>query len=486
MKEQHMKTYKLFFSILLIGILELSCSQGTKKTTDKQIVSEPDRKSATDINSSQIHITTGLRLATFDVDATPPMDSRLLPYNLNTMINTWDMGLRAKGIVLLGAGQPIVLCSIDWATIGNESQDEFKNALAKAAATIPERVAVHTVQQHDALWCDFSIEKILIKADINPMYFESSFPREVIRRLETGVRNSLDNSQPITHIGLGEAQVYQVASNRRILGADGHVRAGRMSSCKDSTLRAEPEGVIDPIVSLVSFWNAGKPLAVLSYYATHPQSYYATGVCNPDFVGIARFFRQLAVPDALHVHFSGAAGNIAAGKYNDGKHENRLILAERLADGMKRAWEASKREPITADEVSWKVIPVALPPTKHQENLQRGQQITPGMEIECIAARLAFQERCKVGKRIDLACLTLGRARILHTPGEMFIEYQLAAKAERKDLFVTMANLGDDGPGYIATAIAYKQGGYEAGSWSFVSPEAEEVLMTAIRKLLRD
>ncbi|MDI9605718.1 MAG: hypothetical protein QM305_10440 [Bacteroidota bacterium] len=44
------------------------------------------------------------------------------------------------------------------------------------------------------------------------------------------------------------------------------------------------------------------------------------------------------VPDALHIHFNGAGGNVAAGKYNDGSHENRLILAKRLADGMKRAW----------------------------------------------------------------------------------------------------------------------------------------------------
>ncbi|MDD5521791.1 MAG: hypothetical protein PHI84_13320 [Kiritimatiellae bacterium] len=49
------------------------------------------------------------------------------------------------------------------------------------------------------------------------------------------------------------------------------------------------------------------------------------------------FYRQLVVPDALHVHFAGADGNVAAGKYNDGSHEMRGILAGRLADGMKRA-----------------------------------------------------------------------------------------------------------------------------------------------------
>ena len=104
------------------------------------------------------------------------------------------------------------------------------------------------------------------------------------------------------------------------MGPDGKLMAPRWTATKDSALRAQPEGLIDPEVSLVSFWNNDKPLAVLSYYACHPQSYYRTGVANPDFPGIARFFRQLAVPDALHIHFTGAGANVGAGKYNDGSH----------------------------------------------------------------------------------------------------------------------------------------------------------------------
>ena len=118
------------------------------------------------------------------------------------------------------------------------------------------------------------------------------------------------------------------------------------------------EGLIDPMVSLVSFWNGGKPVAVLSYYATHPQSYYRTGVANTDFPGLARFIRQLAVPEALHIHFNGAGGDIGAGKYNDGSHENRLKLAERLADGMKRAWKVTRCEPVTAESVGCAIEPI--------------------------------------------------------------------------------------------------------------------------------
>ena len=429
----------------------------------------------------------GLSLAVFDVDATPPIGS-MMAYDPVT--NKWDLNLRARGVVLLGAGQPIVLCAVDWIGIANESHDAFRGGLARAAGTIPERVTVHVLHQHDAPDSDFSAEQILKKAGMPTRQYESSFQRQVLNELERAVQTALPRAQTVTDLGLGEAQVTQVASNRRIMGPDGKVRAVRYTATPDPALRAEPEGTIDPIISLVSFWNGEQPIAVLSYYATHPQSYYRTGIPNPDFPGVARFLRQLAVPAALHVHFNGAGGNIGAGKYNDGSPGNRRVLAERLADGMRRAWEATQREPLTPGVVSWAVEPVALPVAKDLDEAQfqtqlkeRDQRLLTGGG----ASRLAWLRRRAAGHRIDVTCLRLGRARILHLPGELFVEYQLAAKAMRPDLFVAMAAYGDYGPWYIGTAVAYDQGGYETTPpASNVGPGAETELLGAIRKLLKD
>jgi hypothetical protein len=48
-----------------------------------------------------------------------------------------------------------------------------------------------------------------------------------------------------------------------------------------------------------------------------------------------------------------------------------------------------------------------------------------------------------------------------------------------------MAAYGDYGPGYIGTAIAYTQGGFETGPVSRVAPGVEEVLMGAMRVPLK-
>ena len=136
-------------------------------------------------------------------------------------------------------------------------------------------------------------------------------------------------------------------------------------------------------------------------------------------------------------------------------------------------------------------MPVALPPAPH---LDEGRLLAT-LEDKAAKARergqaandLAWLRRCKAGDTIDVACLRLGPARVLHLPGELFVEYQLAAQAMRPDLFVAMAAYGDYAPGYIGTEVAYSQGGYETGpSASLVAPGVERVLTDAIRRLLRD
>ena len=427
-----------------------------------------------------------LRLVTFDVDATPPLSSAMA-YDPVKRVD--DLTLRCRGIVILGADQPIVLCAVDWIGIANEGHDAFRAALAEAAGTVPARVAVHSLHQHDAPGCDFTAEKIIKELDVKGYSrFDGTFHRLVIQRAADAIRTALPNAQAITHYGYGDAIVKEVASNRRVERTpEGKIGRMRGSSCKVEGLITLPEGLIDPVVSLLSFWNGDKPLAVLSSYACHPQSYYRLGIPSPDFPGIARFIRGQDVNAALHVHFTGAGGNVAAGKYNDGAQSNRMILATRLAAGMREAYDTTTKTPLTSADVAWGIEPVSLPisPRLDEAELLAKLKATPAKGYISFADQLAFVQRTKEGHKIDITCLSIGTARMLHLPGELFVEYQLAAKAMRPDLNVMMAAYGNYGPGYIGTAAAYPEGGYETGPGSSnVAPEVEKVLNDAMLRLL--
>lgn len=429
-----------------------------------------------------------LRIALFHADVTPPIGTPLCDALCKPAREVVDP-LYARGIVLLTDKQPIVLCAVDWVGVGNSGYDTFRAELAKAAGTTRERVAVHCLHQHDAPGCDFQADELLRPYGLGGKLFDPAFAREAIGRVAGAVRSGLDKPRTVTHIAFGKAEVKEVASNRRVMGPDGKVKYVRYSATRDPKVRAEPEGLIDAYVHLVSFWDDNRPIASLTYYATHPQSYYGNGGVSCDFPGLARGLRDQESPGVHHVHFDGAGGNVTAGKYNDGSPENRPALAARLAKGMKEAFDSAKLVPIKAADVEWRVTGAALPlsPLYSVKALTEAlaDEKQPEPQRLRTARNLAWAQRCEAGDKIDITCLRLGPGYVLHLPGELFIEYQLMAQKMRPEAPVLMAAYGDYGAGYIGTAVAYTQGGYETGPVSRVGPGVEDVLLRALRQLLK-
>ena len=262
------------------------------------------------------------------------------------------------------------------------------------------------------------------------------------------------NTVEVTHIGFGQAKVEKVASNRRILGNDGKVSMIRWSSGNDSATVAAPEGLVDPWLKCVSLWNNEKPIAVITYYATHPQSYYGQGDVTCEFIGIARNRREKSLGGLPHIHFNGAGGNITTGKYNDGTEESRQNLAKRVETAMQHAWEQTQKT-ATPKNVAWKSTVVSLPLGKNivEEKLRTTLSYDTSSWQEKISAaeKLAWYQRSKQGVKINVSSLRLGKLWLLNLPGELFVEYQLAAQQMKPGEEVCTAAYEELGPGYIGT-----------------------------------
>lgn len=453
---------------------------------------------------------TGLRIGTFNVDATPPLGTPVA-YSLARSI---EDPLFARGVVLTGVGKPIVLCAVDWILISNGGHDAWREAIARAVGTSRDRVAVHVLHQHDAVRCDLSAEELLASQGLGGKKFDVLFVRRTIEAAAEAAKAALEKTQPVTHLGVGQAKVEKVASNRRILGPDGRVTISRSSSYRIpepilSRLTAEakrqgydlsasrvdealaaPEGVIDPLLKMLTFYDGERPIVSLSFYATHPQSHFGKGDVTSEFVGLARAKHEQSHDGRLLVHFNGASGNVAAGKYNDGTPAMRIVLTDRMTDGMQRAWDATKKIPLKAADCEWRVEQVRAPVATYldEKQLRATLEDSSAPEADRLAAagKLSFVLRMKHGAPLDLCCLKLANVYAVFMPGELFIEYQLAAQAMRPDDTVCMAAYGDLGTGYVGTEISYSQGGYETQpSSSNTAPSVEKVLMDGIRALLK-
>ena len=427
----------------------------------------------------------GVFISTFKTNVSPHMGVPVAYAPTRKILDP----LTSRGIIIHSDKDPIVLCAVDYLGIANEALELWKESLAEAAGTTSDRVWVSALHQHDGLRCDLTTEDVLTSYGLGGTRYDVATIHDAIRRTAKVVKKALRKKKEATHIGFGQAKVEKVASNRRLIdpGPD-TVKVMRWSKSKDTVAIAAPEGLIDPWLKSVSFWNKNKPLAVLTYYATHPQSYYGFGDVTSEFVGLARAMRERKIR-IRHVHFNGASGNVAAGKYNDGSKAMRPILAQRMEDGMHRAWEATKKRPISAQDVAWQSLPVQLPLGEHLiESELRAMLANDSllrMKKFVAAKHLAWLLQQKAGKKIELSVCKLGSIWLLHLPGELFIEYQLAAQEMVPEVDLCVAAYGEYGPGYIGTKRAYGQGGYETSERaSRVSPEVEEVLMQAIQSLL--
>ena len=427
-----------------------------------------------------------LKVGVFDVDVSPPIGSPMAYDPCDGVA----MPLRAKGIVLDTGDAPIVLCAVDWIGIANDGHKQWRESIASAVGTSSERVSVHTLHQHDAPICDLSAEIIMAQFGMAGRLADVTFLRDAVARVAAAARESLDSARPVTDVGVGVADVVRVASNRRILGPDGKVRATRYTTCRDPELRAEPEGTIDRQLKSISLWHEDHPLVVMTYYATHPQSYYRRGIANPDFPGMARFLRQTTLNGLPHIHFNGAGGNIGAGKYNDGAERNRQELAMRLATAMADAWDATVKRPITSDSIEFRSVSVTLPVAPHlnEEGLIGVLEDSDATLLaRSHAARdLAWLRRGAAADPVSMSSLRLGDVCLLHLPGEAVVEYQLYAQQASSAATTAVAAYGDYGTGYICLREQYEQGGYEASQRaSRVAPDVEDVLKGAIDQLVQ-
>ena len=425
-----------------------------------------------------------LRLATFRFDVTPPEGHSLCGGWIRPVVGV-DDPLEAMGYVLLGIGKPIVVCAVDWTGLANSAHIQWRKALADAARTTIDRVAVQCVHQHNAPFACMDAQAIVQEQGdlpdiVNPVFFD-----RCLKNAGDAATKSLKKTIPVTHVAHGEARVEKVAANRRIIGLNGKLISQRGSSSRKPEHHRFPEGLIDPMLKTVAFYNGNKKLVASHFYACHPMSYYGDGRVSADFCGLARRRMQKQEPDCLHLYFNGCGGNIGAGKYNNGSKEARIELTQRMFEGITTSNAMLKPEPIRSFAWETEDILPPLDPRFNEEQLLVGIQ----NKTNRVVARnrpsytVAFIRRVNEGIPITLSSLHVNDISMLHLPAESFIEYQLRAQAITPNRFVACAAYGDGGPWYIPVKEAYPQGGYAVGV-AWCSPQIDPLMSNGIQTLL--
>ncbi|MBX3420647.1 MAG: hypothetical protein KF752_03730 [Pirellulaceae bacterium] len=425
-----------------------------------------------------------LKIAPFRFDVTPPLGHALCGGWIKPVLAV-DDPLEAIGYVLLGAGQPIVVCSVDWTGLLNEAHGAWCTALAQAAGTTPQRVAVQCVHQHDAPFACLEAQRIVAVHSDLPSMLDVDFFKRCLEAGQSAIETALTQPIEVTHIACAQAAVDRVASNRRLINLQGRTSNMRGSASRDPTHQRYPEGLIDPYLKSVAFYHGDRQVLACHYYACHPMSYYGRGQVSSDFCGLARKRLQAEQPDCTHLYFNGCGGNIGAGRYNDASEAMRPVLSDRMYQALVASQSQLQPQPVSA--CHWTTQDILPRPLESWNEDDLLKQIADANRSVVDRNRPAYivswLRRFQQGTPIVLSALHINEASLLHLPSECFVEYQLRAQVAAPERFVACAAYGDGGPWYIPTREAYPQGGYEV-SVAWCDPEIDSTLSHGMAQLL--
>jgi hypothetical protein len=310
---------------------------------------------------------------------------------------------------------------------------------------------------------------------------------ELTENCARAAAESLDSMATISSLGYNETRIHGFASNRRILGRDGKVGEMRSSRCEDAALRDEPVGVIDPMLRTVAFKDsAGKIAGSMSFYATHPQVSNGREMYSADAPGEALRIVAGRCRDGLHAFFTGAGGNVAAGKYasTTDLEGNLLKFGQILADGISLNLDAMRWE--EAQALHWHVTDFPFPRQQidreellrliKDESFGRFQRLQKAVLLTCL-------EYAK-NSSYHLSLLRTGPVRILFLPGEPFVEYQLYAQSLIPDEYLAVAGNCSDNFLYLPLAKHFAEGGYEVCSFCWCAEDFESRFKATLPSVL--
>jgi hypothetical protein len=439
-----------------------------------------DIMNRTGLNTTPQGQRTMLKVCTFQVDCTPP-DGTMVGLDVGSSASGTRDPLYMRGVILEDNGARSIIAALDFCALLNGSYDEFRFALAGAVKADVNKTIIHCIHQHDAPLIDFQVSNYIEPEN----YYPRSWFDAIMEKCSQAAVQASKKMSAVAKIGFAETRLHGFASNRRVIMPDGSIRM-RFSRCDDKKLKEQPVGIIDPLLRTVAFiGSAKKILASLSFYATHPQTCNNGKEFSADAPGEALRLLSNDFPDSMHSFFTGAAGNVGAGKYSSSNNldGNRRHFGFLLAKGIAHNLKSMNYSP--AENINWRQQSFSFP----VRNINREKMLMelqspdtePGRKTSNLA-EICCQDYDPKPKYV-VRLLEIGNVKILFLPGEPFVEYQLFAQALIPDEFIATAANCNDNFLYLPTADAFGSG-YETEYFCRTTEEFEIRFKLAVEKLL--
>ncbi len=423
------------------------------------------------------------------VDVTPPLGAHLAGYYQDRIAKGILDPIYLNAISFSDDTETVVWVTADFLNIRMENANEIRTAIAKRLGIKGKNVMVSCLHQHTSII-------LASRTGENSIYTDRSYIDLLIRKFCDVSEMAMNDMKEATML-IGEKEAAEkIAFIRRYLMKDGTIVTNPGRGKQD--LIERPLDVSDNTVRLMRFKREDGDIAVVNF-STHPDviggEYYSA-----DWPGFVRTNVEREIEGSRCIVINGVEGdsnhlNFQSDNIPRKGVPHSMHMARVITDAVHDIWESA-----TPCEVTKLVSKTDMVHSKtRMDGIERYDEcckfwddyyagkITDPMEMKKIAdaGRVRSLLAAPIYQRLPISTVDFGPVALVGFGGEPFTHYATAVREACPDKYIIAACCTNGGEGYLPTAKALAEGGYEADR-SLFSATLEAECVAAIKKLLEE
>lgn len=417
------------------------------------------------------------------VDITPPLGTYLAGYYVERYATGVLEPIELNAVAVSDDKTTAVIIISDLQGLRRAWADPIRKKIAQETGLDVDCVSVTALHQHTSY--------ALRPGDKNNVIKDTAFLDVLYRKFVDAAKMAIsDLSDATASIGTRET-AEPIAFIRRYIMKDSSVKT---NPGKDVESIVAPAEEPDNTVRLVRFKREGKKDIALVNFATHPDVVGGTEL-SWDWPGYVRLFVERDLPDTHCLLMNGFEGDSNHCDFINGVrsgHDHCVHMGRIIADAVKDMWD-NTRDCETSSVTSKVDIVYNRTRSDKVEYYKECRELYDSKDMtKTTSTGIGYTEAGRIVTAVESAPLfqkipttliTLGEVAIVGIAGEAFTNYARIIRERYPEKFILTSCSMNGHEGYLPTATAFEQGGYEVVTSPF-TPTIEEDCMRCIADLM--
>lgn len=411
------------------------------------------------------------------LDITPPLGTPLAGYQYPRFARGVLDPIEVNAVALNDGDKTLIMIAADVEGMDVADAKHIKKLIFDRTGIPAEYVVVSALHQHTSY-----ILKHKVLENLTPAF------AEVVYTKFCDVAQMAIDDMKECELSVAEKETAEpLAFVRRYILKDGKTVTNPTPKQIPEIVRRCSEA--DNTVRLLRFKRENAKDIALVNFSTHPDVVHGEKV-SADWPGFTRRFVEADAPDVSCLVFVGAEGDSNHVDYIGGirnGYAHSIHMGRVIADTVKEMWDNTV--PKRCESISATVQTVYNKANTEGEELYEESKAkliarengtlgyNPEIEEVAFARRVvAIRESMTIYHSLPITVVSLGEIVIVGLGGEPFTEYAKSVREVSGDRFAMTFALTNGHQGYLPTAAAFREGGYEAKGSKFTAGLQDQVI----------